>query len=350
MEGRMAEPFLVVENLVKHFPIRAGVFQRQIGEVRAVDGVSLQIERGEIFGLVGESGSGKSTVGKTIVRIFRPTSGTIHFMGKDVTERTKRNVDFLTKQTQMVFQDPKSSLNPRRSILSTIEDALIVHRISHNGRNRRMIVADLLKRVELSPTYMYKYPSALSGGQRQRVSIARALAVNPFFIVLDEPTSALDVSVQAKIIRLLQRLQKELQLSYLFISHDLSLVRTIAKRTAVMYVGRIYELAPTEQLFLYPLCPYTRTLISSVPVISKEENRIKPAKQSIGGEVPSPVTPPSGCAFHPRCELADDICRKQLPDLEEVLPGHFTRCHHVEKNMTLDQIKEKSMIKKQGKS
>ena len=343
----MAEPFLVVEDLVMHFPIRAGVFQRRIGEVRAVEGVSLSIERGEIFGLVGESGSGKSTVGKTIVRIFRPTSGTIFFMGKDVTDRTKRNVDFLTKQTQMVFQDPKSSLNPRRNILSTLEDSLIVHRISHNGRNRRIVVADLLKRVELSPTYMYKYPSALSGGQRQRVSIARALAVNPSFVVLDEPTSALDVSVQAKIIRLLQKLQKELFLSYLFISHDLSLVRTIAKRTAVMYVGRIYELAPTERLFVTPLCPYTRTLISSVPVISKEEHRIKPAKQSTGGDVPSPVNPPSGCAFHPRCELADEICREKLPELEEALPGHFARCHHVERNMTPDQLKNRSRIRKQ---
>jgi oligopeptide/dipeptide ABC transporter ATP-binding protein len=344
----MAEPFLVIENLVKHFPIRAGVFQRQIGEVRAVEDVSFSIERGEIFGLVGESGSGKSTVGKTIVRIFRPTSGTVRFMGRNVTDRKKENMEFLTKQTQMVFQDPKSSLNPRRNIKSTLEDALIVHRISQNSRDRKMIIAELLKRVEMSPTYMYKYPSALSGGQRQRVSIARALAVNPSFVVLDEPTSALDVSVQAKIIRLLQRLQKELYLSYLFISHDLSLVRTIAQRTAVLYVGRIYELALTENLFRSPLCPYTRTLISSVPVISKEEHGIKPAKQSIGGDVPSPVSPPTGCAFHPRCKLADDICRALLPELSEVLPGHFVRCHHVDINMTKDQVKERNSMKKRG--
>jgi oligopeptide/dipeptide ABC transporter ATP-binding protein len=338
-EGKMVEPFLVVENLVKYFPIRAGVFQRQIGEVRAVEGVSFSIESGENLGLVGESGSGKSTVGKTIVRIFRPTSGTIRFAGRDVTNHAKENVQFLTKQTQMVFQDPKSSLNPRRSIKSTLEDALVVHRISRNGRNRKRIVADLLKRVELSPAYMYKYPSALSGGQRQRVAIARALAINPSFIVLDEPTSALDVSVQAKIIRLLQKLQKEYHLSYLFISHDLSLVRTIASRTAVMYVGRIYELASTEQLFMHPLCPYTRTLISSVPVISRQERGIKPEKQSIGGDVPSPVNPPDGCAFHPRCKLADDVCRKHLPELEEVLPGHFVRCHHASLNMPSDQTK-----------
>jgi oligopeptide/dipeptide ABC transporter ATP-binding protein len=344
----MVEPFLVIENLVKHFPIRTGVFHRPIGEVRAVEGVSFYIERGEIFGLVGESGSGKSTVGKTIVRIFRPTSGTIHFRGRNVTDRRKENVEFLTKQMQMVFQDPKSSLNPRRSIKSTIEDALIVHRISPNGRDRKMIVVELLKRVEMSPPYMYKYPSALSGGQRQRVAIARALAVNPSFIVLDEPTSALDVSVQAKIIRLLQKLQKELHLSYLFISHDLSLIRTIAQRTAVMYVGRIYELAPTENLFRFPLSPYTRTLISSVPVISKEEHMIKPTKQSTGGEVPSPVNPPSGCAFHPRCKLADDICRELLPELSEVLPGHFVRCHHVDINMTKDQLMELTSMKKRS--
>jgi oligopeptide/dipeptide ABC transporter ATP-binding protein len=344
----MAEPFLVIDNLVKHFPIRAGVFQRQTGEVRAVEGVSFSIERGEIFGLVGESGSGKSTVGKTIVRIFRPTSGTIHFMGRDVTDKKKENVELLTKQTQMVFQDPKSSLNPRRNIKSTLEDALIVHRISQNGRDRMMIVAELLKRVEMTPTYMYKYPSALSGGQRQRVSIARALAVNPSFIVLDEPTSALDVSVQAKIIRLLQKLQKELHLSYLFISHDLSLVRTIAQRTAVLYVGRIYELAPTENLFSLPLSPYTRTLISSVPVISKEEQGIKPAKQSIGGDVPSPVNPPAGCAFHPRCKLAVDKCREVLPELLEVLPGHFVRCHHIDIDMAKNRVKERSSMKNGG--
>ena len=342
----MAEPLLVVENLVKYFPIRAGVFQRKVGEVRAVEGISFSIESGEIFGLVGESGSGKSTVGKTIVRIFRPTGGTIRFRGRDVTDRTKDNLRYLAKQTQMVFQDPKSSLNPRRSIRSTLEDPLIVHHIARSSRERKRMASELLRRVELSPAYMYKYPSALSGGQRQRVAISRALAVNPSFIVLDEPTSALDVSVQGKIIRLLQRLQEELHLSYLFISHDLSLVRTIANRTAVMYVGRIYELAPTEQLFIHPLCPYTRTLISSVPVLSEQERKMKPSKQSIGGDVPSPVNPPTGCAFHPRCKLADAICRRQLPGLEEVLPGHFVRCHHVALNLPLDQLREATLIRK----
>ena len=329
----MDNSLLTIENLVKYFPIRAGFFQRQIGEVRAVEGVSFYIKDGEIFGLVGESGSGKSTVGKTIVRIYRPTRGIIQFKGRDVTKLTKENLHFFKKEAQMVFQDPKSSLNPRRSIKSTLEDPLIVHKIAQNGRDRKKIVGNLLQMVELSPNYMYKYPSTLSGGQRQRVAIARALAVNPSFIVLDEPTSALDVSVQAKIIRLLQRLQRELRLSYLFISHDLSLMRTIASRTAVMYVGRIYELAPTEELFANSLHPYTRTLISSVPVVSREERQAKPTKQSRGGEIPSPVNPPNGCAFHPRCSLADQICSQQLPELVEVMPHHFVRCHHVSLNM-----------------
>jgi len=329
----MSDTLLIVENLVKYFPIRAGLFQRQIGEVRAVEGISFNVKRGEIFGLVGESGSGKSTVGKTIVRIYRPTGGNIQFKGQDVTKLTKGNLRFFKKEVQMVFQDPKSSLNPRRSIKSTLEDPLIIHKIAQNGRNRKEIVENLLRMVELSPNYMYKYPSALSGGQRQRVAIARALAVNPSFIVLDEPTSALDVSVQAKIIRLLQRLQSDLYLSYLFISHDLSLMRTISNRTAVMYLGRIYELALTEELFINPLHPYTRTLISAVPVVSEEERQMKPAKQSRGGEIPSPVNPPTGCAFHPRCSLADQICSQQLPELVEVMPGHFVRCHHVSLNI-----------------
>ena len=331
----MDSNLLVINNLVKHFPIRSGVFQRRIGEVRAVDNVSFRIESGEIFGLVGESGSGKSTLGKMVLRIYRPTSGTISYKGREVTADSQENRGFFIKEMQMVFQDPKSSLNPRRSILSTLEDPLIVHRIAKSKRERRDIVAQLLKKVELSPNYMYKYPSALSGGQRQRIAFARAIAVNPSFIVLDEPTSALDVSVQAKIIRLLQQLQKEMHLSYLFISHDLSLVRTIATHTAVMYLGFLFEYAKTETLFKNPLNPYTRTLISAVPCVTEEEIAIKPDDQSKGGDTPSPVNPPSGCVFHPRCKLADSVCSEQLPMLEEVLPEHFVRCHHVSKNIDL---------------
>jgi len=329
----MNDSLLVVENLVKHFPIRSGLLQRKVGEVKAVEGVSFTIESGEIFGLVGESGSGKSTVGKTILRIYKPTQGRIKFKGRDVHDKRKKSTQFFTKEMQMVFQDPKSSLNPRRSIESTLKDPIIIHGVAKTKRQRKGIVAELLRKVELSPNYMYKYPSSLSGGQRQRVAIARALAVNPSFIVLDEPTSALDVSVQAKIIRLLQNLQTEFHLSYLFISHDLSLVRTIATHTAVMYLGFIFEYALTEALFKYPLNPYTRTLISAVPVVTKEEREIKPEDQSKGGDTPSPVHPPSGCVFHPRCELADSKCQQQLPLLKEVLTGHFVRCHHVSVNL-----------------
>jgi len=323
----MSEPLLVVEGLIKRFPIRAGILHRQAGEVKAVENVSLDISDGEIFGLVGESGSGKSTVGKTILRIYRPTEGTIHFKGRDVTKLTRETLRFFRQHAQMVFQDPKSSLNPRRSVKSTIEESLIVHKVARNGGARKKLVADLLTMVEMSANYMYKYPSMLSGGQRQRVAIARALALDPSFIVLDEPTSALDVSVQAKIIRLLQRLQTERHMAYLFISHDLSLMRTVASWTAVMYLGRIYEQASTEVLFTHPLHPYTRTLISAVPVVSAEERQMKPQKQSRGGEIPSPINPPSGCAFHPRCQLAKPICAQQLPELAEAAPGHFVRCH-----------------------
>ena len=325
----MSDPLLVIGDLVKRFPIRAGIFHRKVAEVKAVEMVSFDIRSGEIFGLVGESGSGKSTVGKTLLGIYKPTKGSIRFKGRDVTTLIKENLRFFKKEAQMVFQDPKSSLNPRRSIKSTLEESLIVHKIAKNGREREKIVVDLLEMVELSPSFMYKYPSMLSGGQRQRVAIARALALNPSFIVLDEPTSALDVSVQAKIIRLLQRLQAEHQMAYLFISHDLSLMRTMANRTSVMYLGRICELAPTEELFTNPLYPYTKTLISAVPVVSEEERRIKPKKQSPGGEIPSPINPPSGCAFHPRCSLAEPVCSQHLPDLVEVMPGHFVRCHVV---------------------
>jgi len=323
----MSDPLIAVVDLFKRFPIRAGIFHRKVAEVKAVEAVSFDIKSGEIFGLAGESGSGKSTVGKTLLGIYKPTKGTVRFKGRDVTTLTKENMRFFKKEAQMVFQDPKSSLNPRRSIKSTLEETLIVHNIGKNGRERERIVATLLEMVELSPNYMYKYPSMLSGGQRQRVAFARALALKPSFVVLDEPTSALDVSVQAKMIRLLQRLQAERQMSYLFISHDLSLMRTMASRTAVMYLGRIYELAPTEELFTNPLYPYTKTLISAVPVVSEEERRMKPEKESLGGEIPSPINPPKGCAFHPRCSLAEEVCSQELPDLAEVRPGHFVRCH-----------------------
>jgi oligopeptide/dipeptide ABC transporter ATP-binding protein len=323
----MSEPILAVENLVKYFPIRSGLFRKVVGHVRAVDQVSFGVHEGEIFGLVGESGSGKSTVAKTIVQLYKPTAGTIRLKGKDLAGATKETMRWFRAQVQMVFQDPKSSLNPRRSIASILEDPLIIYRIGKSRREREQMIRGLLEQVEMPSRYMYKYPSALSGGQRQRIAIARALAVNPSFVALDEPTSALDVSVQAKLINLFLGLKDELDLSYLFITHNLSLLRTIAGRAAVMYVGRIYELGPTELLFRHPVHPYTRTLIAAAPVVTQEEEQVRPLEMSKEGEIPSPAHPPSGCAFHPRCSVAVSGCSEELPSPVEVEPGHWVWCH-----------------------
>jgi len=323
----MSEPILQVENLVKYFPVHSGLLHKVIGHVKAVDDVSFDVQEGEIFGLVGESGSGKSTVAKTIVRLYGLTGGTINFKGKNISAMTKQTAKWFRREVQMVFQDPKSSLNPRRSIASTLEDPLIIYGIGKSRMEREKIIRTLLEQVEMSSRYMYKYPSALSGGQRQRVAIARALAVNPSFLALDEPTSALDVSVQAKLIGLFLKLKEELALSYLFITHNLSLVRTIATRAAVMYVGRIYELGPIELLFHHPIHPYTKTLIAAAPVVTQDEERVKPQEMSKEGEIPSPVNPPSGCAFHPRCSVAQSRCSEALPSPVEVEAGHFVWCH-----------------------
>jgi len=326
----MSEPILTVEGLTKRFPVRSGLFHRLVGQVKAVSDVSFDIDHGEIFALVGESGSGKSTVAKTIVRLYGPTSGTISFKGVDTSTLTKEKAKWFRGEAQMVFQDPRSSLNPRRSVAGMLEDPLLIYGMGGSRREREAIIRNLLTQVELSSRYMYKYPSALSGGQRQRIAIARALAVNPSFLVLDEPTSALDVSVQAKLIGLFVRLKEELGLSYLFITHNLSVVRTIATRAAVMYVGRIYELGPTEQLFGDPIHPYTRTLIAAAPVVTLDEERAKPQQMGKEGEIPSPVNPPSGCAFHPRCRVALASCSESLPELAEIRPGHLVRCHRAD--------------------
>jgi len=326
----MSEPILAVENLSKHFPLRSGLLHRVSGYVKAVDDVTFTVHPGEILGLVGESGSGKSTVAKTIVHLYGATSGRVRFKGRDVSQLDRQTARWYRREVQMVFQDPKSSLNPRRSVSSTLEDPLIIYRLARSRREREVIVRTLLQQVEMSSRYMYKHPSALSGGQRQRVAIARALAVNPSFLVLDEPTSALDVSVQAKLIGLFIRLQEELGLSYLFITHNLSLVRTIATRAAVMYVGKLYELGTVEHLFRYPVHPYTRTLIAAAPVITQAEERVKPTMMSKEGEIPSPVNPPSGCAFHPRCSGAHSRCSEDLPPVVEVAPGHLVRCWRAE--------------------
>jgi len=324
----MSEPILQVENLVKYFPVHSGLLHKVVGQVKAVDDVSFDVQEGEIFGLVGESGSGKSTVAKTIVQLYGLTGGTVCFKGKNMSAMTKETAKWFRRKVQMVFQDPKSSLNPRRSIVSILEDPLIIYGIGKSRMEREKIIRALLEQVEMSSRYMYKYPSALSGGQRQRIAIARALAVNPSFLALDEPTSALDVSVQAKLINLFLKLKEELALSYLFITHNLSLVRTIAARAAVMYLGKIYELGPTELLFHHPLHPYTKTLIAAAPVVTKEEERVKPQEMSKEGEIPSPVNPPSGCAFHPRCAIAGSRCSEELPSPVEAEPGHFVWCHN----------------------
>jgi len=335
----MTEPILQVENLVKYFPVRSGLLHKVVGQVRAVDDVSFDVQEGEIFGLVGESGSGKSTMAKSIVQVYGLTRGTVYFQGKNTSAMTKQMTKWFRSEVQMVFQDPKSSLNPRRSIVSTLEDPLIICGIGQSRMEREKIIRTLLEQVEMSSRYMHKYPSALSGGQRQRIAIARSLAVNPSFLALDEPTSALDVSVQAKLINLFLRLKEELALSYLFITHNLSLVRTISARAAVMYLGKIYELGPTDALFRHPIHPYTKTLIAAAPVITEEEEHIKPQEMSKEGEIPSPVNPPSGCAFHPRCSAAQPRCSETLPSQVEVEPGHFVWCHQAEEFAASETIK-----------
>ena len=335
----MSKPILQVENLVKYFPVRSGLLHKVVGQVRAVDDVSFDVQEGEIFGLVGESGSGKSTVAKTIVQLYGLTRGTVYFKGKNMSAMTKQTAKWFRREVQMVFQDPKSSLNPRRSIASTLEDPLIIYGIGESRMKRERIIRTLLEQVEMSSRYMYKYPSALSGGQRQRIAIARALAVNPSFLALDEPTSALDVSVQAKLIHLFLKLKEELALSYLFITHNLSLVRTIAARAAVMYLGKIYELGPTELLFRHPIHPYTKTLIAAAPVVTKKEERVKPQEMSKEGEIPSPVNPPRGCAFHPRCSVAQSRCSEALPSPVEIEAGHFVWCHQAQDFAASESIK-----------
>jgi len=314
----MAVETLRVTNLKKYFFTKQGV-------VKAADGVNFSIWEQETLGLVGESGSGKSTVAYTIMGIYAPTQGTILFKGKDISKESKKRSKRFKKDIQIVFQDPGSSLNPRRSIKQILELPLRVHRITNGSRTDQ--IEQLLNMVELPSDYMYKYPLAIGGGERQIVAIARALATNPSFIVLDEPTSALDVSVQAKIINLLMSLQEELNLTYLFITHDLSLMRNLATRVAIMYLGKICEIAPTVEFFKNPLHPYTRMLLSSIPVVSKDEEELKPKKIISRGEIPSPVNIPPGCSFHLRCPEKMDICTRADPMMIEYAQGHFVRCH-----------------------
>ena len=319
---------LEVNGLKKFFPIRRGVMQRVVGHVRAVDDVSFFVEKGECLSLVGESGCGKTTTSRCILRAIHPTEGQILFRPEDgsvvdVAKLSKGELRPLRRQMQMIFQDPFSSLNPRRTLLDIVAEPLVANGIG-NRRERLDRVAELLKLVGLRPEYMRRYPHAFSGGQRQRIGIARALALNPSLVVADEPVSALDVSVQAQILNLMLRLQDQLGLTYLFVAHDLSVVKHVSDRVAVMYVGRIVEMAPTAPLFATPKHPYTEALMSAVP---KPDPRLRSQRIVLEGEVADPANPPSGCYFHPRCRYAVESCRTETPQLQEIQPGHFVSCH-----------------------
>jgi oligopeptide transport system ATP-binding protein len=316
-----------VERLVKYFPITAGVIKRKKADVKAVDDVSFYIKRGETLGLVGESGCGKTTTGHCILQLHPPTSGKVLFEGQDLVEMKGEALRKMRRHMQLIFQDPFASLDPRMTAGDIIGEPLLVHQLS-SGRQYREQVDELLSMVELQPYMANRYPHEFSGGQRQRIGIARALAVRPAFIVCDEPVSALDVSIQAQIITLLMKLRKELNLTYLFIAHDLSVVRNISDRVAVMYLGKIVEITSSDALYANPLHPYTISLLSAVPipdpVIDRTRKRIV-----LAGDVPSPINPPSGCPFHPRCYQAIDICKDQIPELKNHGGEHWASCHLV---------------------
>ena len=320
------EPLLRVEGLKMHFPVTEGMLMRRVvGQVQAVDGVSFTIAPGETLGLVGESGCGKTTVGRCILRLENPTAGKVIFAGVDIAGMKASEMSDLRQDVQVIFQDPFSSLNPRMKIGSIISEAMRVHGIIKDANERRERVAELLRICGLSPRFADRYPHEMSGGQRQRVGIARALSVNPKFIVCDEAVSALDVSIQAQVINLLEDLREQFNFSYLFIAHDLSVVRHLCHRVAVMYLGKIVELADCDELFDNPQHPYTKALLSAVPVPDPaiEEAR---SHEILEGEVPSPINPPSGCVFHPRCPQASETCTRDVPDLQEFSPGHMLAC------------------------
>jgi oligopeptide transport system ATP-binding protein len=337
------ESLLVVRDLKKYFPVQRGLLARTVGHVKAIDGVSFAIARGETLGLVGESGSGKTTVGRCILRLIEPTEGEIRFDGSDVRALGERELRRLRRHMQIVFQDPYGSLNPRMTVEDIIGEPLVIHGHGNRGE-RRDRVAELLRKVGLDPDYRKRYPHEFSGGQRQRIGVARAIATNPRFLVLDEPVSALDVSVQAQVVNLLQDLQGELGLTYLFIAHDLAVVEHISTRVAVMYLGKIMELSGREALYRDPLHPYTQALLSAVPV---PDPRVPKSRIILRGDIPTPLRPPTGCVFHTRCPIARfPICSEEVPPLLEHRPAQFAACHFAGEKVP--EVKELSAEGREG--
>lgn len=319
----MIRLLMEVKDLKKHFPVKGGILQRVTGFVRAVDGLNLEIERGEVFGLVGESGCGKTTLGRACLRLIEPTSGEVRFEDVDLLNLNLKDMQKMRLNVQMVFQDPFSSLDPRMMIKDIVGEGLVIHGLAKGSELKERVLQNL-ERVGLKKEHLYRYPHEFSGGQRQRIGIARSLVLNPKFIVLDEPTSALDVSVQAKILNLLLKLQKELGLTYMFISHNLSVIEYMSDRIAVMYVGKIVETGTKVELFENPLHPYTRALFSAIPIPDPD---LKHEKIILKGDVPSPLNPPSGCRFHPRCPYAEELCEREEPPSIEVNSGRKVACH-----------------------
>ena len=326
----MTEPLVRVENLTKHFPIRKGMLiERVVGAVQAVDDISFTIERGETLGLVGESGCGKTTAGRTLLGLYPATSGKTFIDGHSVYDARGSELMQIRRKAQMIFQDPYASLNPRWTVNSIVSEPLRVHKLLSNQKARDERVKELLELVGLNARHINRFPHEFSGGQRQRIGVARALASDPLFIVCDEPISALDVSIQAQVVNLLEKLQDQLGLTYLFVAHDLSMVRHICDRVAVMYLGVMVELAERDELYENPLHPYTKALLSAVPVPDPRKERER-KRVILTGDVPSPINPPSGCRFHPRCPIAVERCKVDVPEWRELQPGHHVACHLAE--------------------
>ncbi len=315
-----------IKNLKLYFPVTAGLFKRKVGDVKAVDDVSFFVKRGETLGLVGESGCGKTTTGRSILQLIRPTSGSIVFEGTELTKLSKESMRHMRRNMQIIYQDPYASLDPRMTAGSIVGEPLRVHKLTKGSKDFREQTEELLKMVELEPRMSVRYPHEFSGGQRQRLGIARALAVKPRFVVCDEPVSALDVSIQAQIINTLERLKEQLKLTYLFIAHDLSVVRYISDRVVVMYLGKIMEISASDELYDNPLHPYTQALLSAVPIPNPEVDS-KRKRILLTGDVPSPMNPPPGCHFHPRCRLAQQVCKEQDPELKNIGNEHWVACH-----------------------